>query len=591
MGTDDAIDAFPVIGAPRPGEGAASPMRQTDTPEGAAPQGVALPRRLLTRARAALQRALRPLHGRDDAATAVEAVAHEGEAVVRAARRVVGELDATQARLQHETTARQAAEQALRQLRDQIERQVADRTAVLQASAERLSAALSERERMVQALVHQSRFDMLTGLPHRESFIQRLDHALARSRRHGRKVALLLVDLDRFKSVNDSLGHEVGDAVLRETATRLRGLLRECDTVYRISGDEFTGILEDVDSTEGAAAVAEKLVRGFQEPLVLDGGRRIFVTLSLGIAIAPDDAADAVELMKRADLAMYYTKVDGRNGWRLHASHMSEEAGRRLAIEHALRSALERQEFHLHYQPRVDAVSRHLVGMEVLLRWRNEVLGTVPPDQFIAVAEESGMIVEIGQWVLHTAFQQIAQWQRDGLEPGVVAVNVSARQLRNKDFVDQVHGAARAAGVAPQRIELELTESMLVDDPDGAAATLMALRTHGFGIAIDDFGKGHSSLMHLKRFPATKLKIDRAFVMDIDRNQGDAAIAASIVALGRALAIRVTAEGVETPRQLEVLHHLGCHEYQGYLFGRPVPRDEMQTLLTHRRPDAAAAFH
>lgn len=454
----------------------------------------------------------------------------------------------------------------------------------------RLKDEIARRELVERQLQRMSTVDPLTCLPNREVFIQQLERALARARRSGRKVALILIDLDRFKSINDTLGHECGDAVLRKSADRLCSLLRESDLVCRIGSDEFAVVLDELDTDDGVATVAEKLVNGFHRPLVMAGGEQIHVTLSLGIAVAPDDGSGVADLMKRADFAMHYTQADGRDGWRLHSLQMSEQVSHRLAIGGALRHAIERDELRLEYQPRVDSDSQCLVGMEALLRWHSGVVGVVSPDEFIPVAEETGMIVEIGAWVLRTACAQMAQWRLDGLDPGVLAVNISARQLRARDFITQVLGAATAADLPPHCIELELTESMLVEDPQGAAQTLSALRAHGFGIAIDDFGKGHSCLMHLKHLPATKLKIDRAFVTEIDRSPSDAAIAASIVALGKALSIRVTAEGVETRRQLEVLDTLGCHEYQGYFFGRPLALEQMQALLAEPRLRAGPLF-
>jgi len=501
-------------------------------------------------------------------------------------------LARSSAQLLAEVDERRLAQAGLAEANAHLEQRVVQRTALLNESNERLRAELGERERVERELEQLARFDPLTGLPNRALFLARLGEALARGGAQ-RKTGLMFIDLDRFKAVNDALGHETGDHVLQQTAARLGERLRGVGTVCRIGGDEFTVIVEDVADRDALAPVAQGLVEAFRAPLHTPAGQDIHLSLSIGISLAPDDGADVIELMKRADIAMYEAKSEGRNGYRFHSERMGEEAATRLAIEHALRNALAKQEFTLHYQPRISATGGGVTGMEALLRWRSALVGSVEPDVFIPVAEDTGLILEIGAWVIATAFGQLAEWLAAGLEPGTLAVNISARQLRQPGFAGMVLAQARAAGVPPAHVELELTESMLVADPEHAAAVLAELRGHGFGIAIDDFGKGHSSLMHLKRFPATKLKIDRAFVADIDTNPDDRAIAASIVALAAALDIRVTAEGVETPAQLAVLETLRCTEFQGFLFGKPASAATTLGVLereTRREREAATGM-
>jgi len=493
-------------------------------------------------------------------------------------------LTHTEQALRREVADRRAAQEQVQAINDVLEQRVLDRTALLQQSHARLDAELQERRRMETQLEQLARFDPLTGLPNRSQFLHRLGLAIERAQRNDTRVALMFVDLDRFKSINDSLGHEVGDKVLQEVAQRARSLLRQNDIVSRIGGDEFTVIVEDIapDDEASVAAIAQKLVDGFASPLLIDG-RELYLTLSLGIAIAPTDSRDLTELMKQADFAMYHAKSAGRNGFQFHSQEMTDSARQRLAIEHAMRHALTHDEFSLAYQPRISASSGLQVGMEALLRWTSAELGRVTPDAFIPIAEDTGMILPLGDWVMETAFRQHTAWRLDGLQPGVMAINVSARQFRQPDFAAHVLRIAMACDIAPQAVEIEVTESMLMRDPEHAAAAMAELRALGFGIAIDDFGTGYSSLSHLKLFPATKIKIDRAFVQTIDSRSEDAAIAAAIVAMASTLRMQVTAEGVETAAQLAHLGQLDCSEYQGYLFSQPLPETGMRALLQSGR--------
>jgi diguanylate cyclase (GGDEF)-like protein len=460
------------------------------------------------------------------------------------------------------------AERKVQLANEELERRVAGRTELLQKANQSLDTELVERRRVEGQLEKLARFDPLTGLPNRTLFAQRLEQALQRGARFGTSVGLMFVDLDHFKSVNDSYGHEVGDLVLCAAGIRMQALLRHTDTVSRMGGDEFTVIIEDVGEMETFHTIADKLVKGFAAPLVVDN-KELFLTLSVGIAISPADSLTGAGLMKQADFAMYYAKARGRNGFEFHSATMEDSSRARAAIEHALRHALERNEFELFYQIRVSAETHRPVGMEALLRWDSRELGFVSPVAFIPVAEDSGLIVDLGIWVLRTACEQLAAWRMEGLAPGIMGVNVSARQFRQADFAAVAAQIAFDCGVSPTSIELEVTESLVMSDPVQAQIQLTELRKLGFGIAIDDFGTGFSSLSHLKLIPATKLKIDRAFVISIDTDAQDQAIASAIVAMAKTLSMTVTAEGVETPAQLAQLSLIACDEYQGYLFGKP----------------------
>jgi diguanylate cyclase (GGDEF)-like protein len=498
--------------------------------------------------------------------------------LARAFDRMAEQVSASDAALRAEVRHRRCAQEAVQLANEELERRVLERTSMLTLANVRLDAELTERRRVEVQLEQLARFDPLTGLPNRRLFLEHVEEALQRRQRNGNLLGLLFVDLDRFKAINDSLGHDVGDRVLQQVAERLKSLLRQTDVVSRIGGDEFTVIVDGIDTVDALQVIASKVVEGFQRPLTVNGAE-LFVTLSIGIAVAPDDGCDVGELLKRADFAMYQVKADGRNAFQFHSETMSAASRGRLAIERGLRHALERKEFALHYQVRVSAKSGLPVGMEALLRWNSPELGAVPPADFIPVAEETGLILPLGEWVLRTACEQHSQWRGEGFHPGVMAVNVSARQFRQPDFAGQVLRIAGQAGTRPQDIELEVTESMLMHDPEAAAVQMTRLREVGFGIAVDDFGTGYSSLSHLKRFPASRIKIDRYFVRDIDTDPDDAAIATAIVALARSLHIPVTAEGIETPGQLLQLGKLDCSEYQGFLFSQPLPPESMREVL------------
>jgi len=449
-------------------------------------------------------------------------------------------------------------------------------------SLARLQRAEAQQRAAEQRLAQLAQFDALTGLANRTLFQDRLAQAIARAHRSERRVALLFLDLDRFKEINDSLGHEAGDRVLQEAGARLRRQLREGDSVARLGGDEFTVILEDVESAAQVQEVAKKLLRAFAEPMSFSG-RDLFVTLSIGIALYPENGDDADSLLKHADTAMYQAKHEGRDNLQFYAAAMSAAAHERLSLEGSLRQALERGEFVLHYQPVVRLASGEISSVEALLRWRHPQDGLVPPGRFIGAAEQNGLIVPIGAWVLQEACAQAARWQAAGLRPVRVAVNLSARQFRRPGLVDTVRAALRAAALHPQWLLLEITETLLMDNPTAGSAVLGALRDLGAHMALDDFGTGYSSLAYLKHFPLDFIKIDRSFVRDIPGDADDASIVKATIGLAASLGMLTTAEGVETQAQLAFLREHGCRYGQGFLFSPAVEADAFAAMLREER--------
>ena len=420
--------------------------------------------------------------------------------------------------------------------------------------------------------------DALTGLPNRAMFNQRLGQAVAQAGRHGKRVAVLFIDLDRFKIVNDTLGHETGDLLLRDLAARLRDSLRAGDTLGRQGGDEFVILLEDIPDPKDISDVSQKILDTVCRPLLLQG-QEYAVTASIGVSVYPDDGRGAQDLLKNADIAMYRAKEQGRNAYQFYSASMNAHSLERLALEAKLRRALERQEFLLHYQPKVDLASGRLVGVEALIRWRPAEGVMVPPGEFIPLAEETGMIGPIGEWVLRAACADARRWRAAGHAPLRMAVNLSARQFVRETLTADISDVLSRCGLPPSTLELEITESVVMQDPERAARVLADLNALGVHVAIDDFGTGYSSLGYLKRFPVDLVKIDRTFIEGIPGDDDDVVITRAVIAMAHSLGLRVTAEGVETREQLAFLKDQGCDEVQGFLVGKPVAAAEIEAVI------------
>ena len=432
-----------------------------------------------------------------------------------------------------------------------------------------------------------AQYDPVTGLPNRRLFNDRLTLAMARDKRIGAMTALLMLDLDRFKTINETLGHSVGDKVLQAVTARLRERLREVDTVARLGGDEFAVILESVTEKAQASLVAEKILELMVDPFTVEG-EELFVTASIGVAVHPADAESAEKLIENAELAMYRVKADGRNAAQLYVSDNSPRRVAGLSMESKLRRAIERDELLLNFQPKVDMRTGAITGAEALVRWRNPDLGLVSPADFIPLAEETGLILPIGEWVLHSACAQASAWRRHGY-PITVAVNLSARQFRHHDLCGMIAMMLADTGLPAGKLELEITESMIMHRPEQTIATLQELHDMGVTLSVDDFGTGYSSLAYLKRFPVHTLKVDQSFVRDLRQSGDDSAIVRAIIALAKSLNLKTVAEGVETEQQLSFLAGLDCDEYQGYYFSKPLPAAEFMRLLQERGMAAATA--
>jgi|APMI01.1.fsa_nt_gi diguanylate cyclase (GGDEF)-like protein/PAS domain S-box-containing protein len=437
---------------------------------------------------------------------------------------------------------------------------------------------ITERKASEARIAFLAQHDSLTGLPNRALLHDRLDQALANAARQGTRIALLFLDLDRFKTINDSLGHMMGDQLLQGVALRLSGCVRETDTVSRQGGDEFLIVLTHVEMPDDAARVAEKILDRLRPPFDIDG-QQLGTSFSIGIALYPEDGNTAESLMKNADTAMYHAKENGRNTYRFFDERMNVNALERLHLENGLRLAMENEEFLVYYQPQVDLASGRIIGAEALLRWFSGVMGGISPARFIPLAEECGLIVPIGEWVLHTACRQARKWQDEGLPAIPVAVNLSALQFRRADIVATVSRALQESGLQGCWLELELTESLLMQSGPEVEAILSRLKALGVRLSIDDFGTGYSSLAYLKRFPVDRLKIDQSFVRDITDDPDDAAIVRAIIQLGRSLRLEVIAEGTETPEQMDFLRYERCTAAQGYLFAPPLPAEAVTELL------------
>jgi diguanylate cyclase (GGDEF)-like protein/PAS domain S-box-containing protein len=456
-----------------------------------------------------------------------------------------------------------------------------DEISFLRSVANILAVAI-ERKGSEERFSYLAQFDSLTGLPNRSLFQDRLMQTIARAKRSGRTTAVLSIDLDRFKMVNDTLGHGAGDTLLKETAARLSQGVRGGDTVGRFTGDEFGAILSDLVKPGDAGLVAQKLLDALARPFHLEG-QETFVSASIGITLYPADGGSPEALVMNANAAMYRAKEQGRNNYQYFTLEMNERALMRVQMEADLRRAVERKEFLLHYQPKVELASGAISGFEALLRWQHPQKGLISPVEFIPVLEDMGLIVEVGEWVLLESCRQIKAWRSEFRKVPPVAVNLSARQFQQKDLGAKVRRILRKTGVNPSLIQFELTESLLMKDPENAARTLRGLKAFGIRIAVDDFGTGYSSLAYLKRFPLDALKIDRAFIRDFTTNSDDATITLAIIGLAHNLKIKVIAEGVETWAQLKLLTANGCDEAQGYYFSRPTTADQCALMLKKGR--------
>jgi diguanylate cyclase (GGDEF)-like protein/PAS domain S-box-containing protein len=471
--------------------------------------------------------------------------------------------------------------------RDGFESAIEDSSAPIHNRQGQVSGAVivfhdvSVSRAMAQKMTHLAQHDVLTGLPNRLLLQERLAQAIAQAQRHRRQVALLFLDLDYFKYINDSLGHAVGDQLLISVAERLQACVRASDTVCRQGGDEFVVLLTQIEHAQDAAQVAGKMLSALTVPHLI-GAHELHVSISIGISVYPTDGDSVDSIMKNADTAMYHAKSSGRNNYQFFRVDMNTHAMQRLYIEGNLRRALKQREFVLHYQPQIHLASGVMTGAEALIRWQDPDKGLVYPTQFVPVAEESGLIVPIGRWVLREACTQIRAWLDSGLRAVPVAVNVSAIELRHLQFVDGLAAILAETGLPAHYLKLELTESVLIQDTDASKRTLEALKVMGVRLVIDDFGTGYSSLSYLKRFPIDTLKIDRSFVRDMVVDSDNAAIVSAVIGMGRNLKQKVVAEGVETPEQLEILRAQHCDTGQGFQFSHPLSAEEFECLLVHR---------
>jgi diguanylate cyclase (GGDEF)-like protein/PAS domain S-box-containing protein len=437
---------------------------------------------------------------------------------------------------------------------------------------------ITARKATEERIQYLANHDALTALPNRTRFSHTLGLALQSAQRHLRGFAVLFIDLDRFKVINDTLGHEAGDLVLKVMGSRLVDTVRSSDVVARLGGDEFVVLLQDVSETRLIETVARKILSAMVKPIYV-GDRECRVSASIGICVYPSDAHDEQTLMKNADIAMYRAKEDGKNIYKFYSEETNVHSFERLALETSLRNALERGEFLLHFQPKLDLRTERITGIEALVRWQHPELGLVPPGQFIPLAEETGLIVPLGKWVLRTACAQNVLWQREGLPAVIMAVNISARQFADESLLGDIESALKDSGMKPGLLELEITETMVMQNAERAAQLLSSIERAGVRLAIDDFGVGQSSLTQLKRFPIDTLKVDRSFIRDIPGDSDDKAITEAIIAMGRSLNLTVVAEGVETEEQVAFLRERACDEMQGYYFSKPLPAGQCADLL------------
>lgn len=489
--------------------------------------------------------------------------------------------------LQKEIAERKSVEEALGRAHNELELQVKERTAKLLELNVLLQEEVAERKKNEKRIFTLAYYDGLTSLPNRTLFEERLKQTLLINERQKMRAAVLFIDVDNFKRVNDTLGHSVGDKLLINIAKRLSGSMRKSDPISRQNeddlyarrgGDEFTVMLASIKEFEDAAKVAKRILNALSEPVTVDD-HEIFVTVSIGISIYPNDGNDVDTLLKNADTAMYHAKETGKNNYQYYRQSMNAAALKMLTMEGDLRKAVERGELLLHYQPQVDAVTRKIIGMEALIRWQHPENGMISPLEFIPVAEQTGLIIPISDWVMETACKQNRIWQEEGMPNMTVSVNLTSHQFQQKNFIDVITEILEKSGMNPQSLMLEITESTIMENTEISAINLHELAKLGMRLIIDDFGTGYSSLSYLKRFPIHAIKIDRSFVKEINTDPDSAAIAHAIISMAHSLKMKVVAEGVETENQLAFLCEQGCDEIQGYLFSRPLPAGDISKLL------------
>jgi diguanylate cyclase (GGDEF)-like protein/PAS domain S-box-containing protein len=441
-----------------------------------------------------------------------------------------------------------------------------------------VSRDITERKKAEETIFYLAYHDSLTNLPNRRLFKERLINELHYAKKFYSKLAVMYIDMDRFKSINDTLGHDIGDLVLQEVASRIAGAIRKRDIVSRIGGDEFTLLLPDLYDKEEAITVASRIIQSFRVPFEI-AGHRFVLSPSLGIAFYPQHGITADDLLKRADIALYYVKEHGRGYYEFYSPDMETRSLEQLLLENELRMALEKEQFELYYQPKINIKTGKMIGMETLIRWVHPQLGTISPAKFIPITEETGLIVPLGEWILRKACSQNKRWQNQGYPPVSISVNLSVLQFKQDNIVERIQAILHETELDPCWLELEITESVLMDGSHDAIAKLHHLKQLGIHISIDDFGTGYSSLSYLKSFPVDTLKIDSSFVRDLDKDKHGQAIVTAIISMANTLKLNVIAEGIETEEQLAVLNQEGCHEGQGYLFSRPVTTDRIEIFL------------
>ena len=441
---------------------------------------------------------------------------------------------------------------------------------------------ITEQKNIQNLLDYQAHHDILTGLPNRVLFNDRLVKAIEKAKRNNSKFALLFIDLDYFKEINDSLGHAVGDEILKVVTARLKKVIREEDTVARFGGDEFIIILEDLKNAQDSSLVAEKILNVLSQSMSIDNNL-LYISSSIGISIYPDDGTSVQNLLKYADSAMYKAKAEGRNNYQYYNATMTELAVERVTMETNLREAIEKEQFVVYYQPQVNAVTGKITGMEALVRWQHPTIGLVPPSKFIPLAEVTGLIIILDRIVMKKAMMQIAMWYKEGLNPGILSMNLAIKQLKQKDFIQTLKNLMEETGCKAEWIEFEITESQIMTDPKESIKVLTQISDLGIELAIDDFGTGYSSLAYLKKLPIDKLKIDRAFIKDLPHDKDDVGITKAVIALAKGLKLKIIAEGVETKEQRDFIVKNGCKNIQGYFYFQPVCADEIKIILSKEK--------